>query len=128
MKDVYWVTSSKKDLQTFPTDVQDVMVSALNLARVGEKHQDAKPMKGFTGSGVLEVVDDYDGDTYRAVYTVRLSEAVFVLHAFKKKSTRGIKTPQRDIELVKRRLQAAEEYNATLKTQAAKAQKQEGAS
>ncbi len=86
MKQVIWVGSSLKDVGKFPSDVQDVVVSALDEAKECGKHQDAKPIKGFTGSGVLEVVDDYDSDTYRAVYTVRLSEAVYVLHAFKKKS------------------------------------------
>ncbi len=115
-----------KDVRKFPQDVQDVVVSALDEAKEGGKHQDAKPLKGFTGAGVLEVVDDDDGDTYRAVYTVRLSEAVYVLHAFKKKSTKGIKTPKRDIDLIKTRLKAAEDHNAELKAQAAKEQKHGG--
>jgi len=122
MKQVIWVGSSLKDVRKFPPDVQDVVVSALDEAKGGGKHQDAKPFKGFTGAGVLEIVDDYDSDTYRAVYTVRLSEAVYVLHAFKKKSTKGIKTSKRDIELIKNRLRAAEENNAELKAQAAKGQ------
>ncbi len=128
MKQVVWVGSSLKDVGKFPSDVQDVVVSALDLAKVGDKHQDAKPMKGFKGSGVLEIVDDCDSDTYRAVYTVRLSEAVYVLHAFKKKSTKGIKTSKRDIDLVKNRLRAAEEHNAQLKAQAPQEQKQGGKS
>ncbi len=126
MKQVIWVGSSLKDVRKFPPDVQDVVVSALDEAKEGGKHQDAKPFKGFSGAGVLEIVDDYDSDTYRAVYTVRLSEAVYVLHAFKKKSTKGIKTSKRDIELIKNRLRAAEENNAELKAQAAKEQKQGG--
>jgi len=126
MKQVIWVGSSLKDVGKFPSDVQDVVVSALDEAREGGKHQDAKPMKGFTGSGVPEIIDDYDGDTYRVVSTVRLSEAVYVLHAFKKKSTKGIKTFKRDIDMVKHRLRAAEEINAELKVQAAKEQKQGG--
>ncbi len=126
MKHLVWVGSTVKDVGKFPQDVQDVVVSALDEAKEGGKHQDAKPLRGFTGAGVLEVVDDYDGDTYRAVYTVRLSEAIYVLHAFKKKSTKGIKTTTRDIELIKTRLKAAEEHNAGLKAQAAKEQKHGG--
>ncbi len=124
-KKLIYVGSSLKDLGRFPTDVQDVMVSTLDLAKVGDKHQDAKPLKGFKGSGVLEMVDDGDGDTYRAMYTVRLSQAVYVLHAFKKKSTTGVKTSKRDIDLVKQRLMAAEAYDAALKAQAAKARKED---
>jgi len=126
MKQLVRVGSTLKDVRKFPQDVQDVVVSALDEAKEGGKHQDAKPLKGFTGAGVLDVVDDDDGDTYRAVYTVRLSEAVYVLHAFKKKSTKGIKTPKRDIDLIKTRLKAAEDHNAELKAQAAKEQKHGG--
>jgi phage-related protein len=72
----------------------------------------AKPLKGFAGAGVLEIVDDHDGDTYRAVYTVRLADAVYVLHAFQKKSKRGIATPKQEIELIRRRLRATEEHHA----------------
>jgi phage-related protein len=71
----------------------------------------AKPLKGFTGAGVLEVVEDHMGDTYRAVYTVRFADAVYVLHAFQKKSKSGIATPQRDIDLIKTRLQRAQEHH-----------------
>ncbi len=87
---------------------------ALHIAQVGGKHPDAKPLRGdpaFRGAGVLEVVDDYDGDTYRAVYIVRYHEFVYVLHCFQKKSSRGIATSQRDIDLVRRRLRVAgDEY------------------
>jgi len=72
------------------------------------KHPDAKPLQGFGGAGVLEVVEDFDGSTYRAVYTIRLTRGIYVLHVFQKKSTRGIKTPQREIETIKQRLKAAE--------------------
>jgi len=85
---------------------------ALYLAQVGGKHPDAKPLRGFAGSGVLEVVDDYDGNTYRAVYTVKLRGVVYALHAFQKKSRKGIKTPQHNLELVRRRLRQAEEIHA----------------
>lgn len=84
MKSLYWVGSSKKDLQSLPADVQDVFGYALHVAQTGGKHTQAKPLKGFGGAGVLEVVEDYIGDTYRAVYTVKFGEAVYVLHAFQK--------------------------------------------
>ena len=81
---------------------------ALWLAQQGDKHPDAKPLKGFGGGGVLEVVEDHDGDTYRAVYTVKFKDVVYLLHAFQKKSRRGAKTPQEDIEIVRTRLKIAE--------------------
>jgi phage-related protein len=107
-KPVYWVGSSKRDLSAFPQPVKDVVGFALHQAQVGEKHDSAKPLKGFGGAGVLEIVEDSDGETYRAVYTVRLQNAVYVLHAFQKKSRKGIKTPQTDIDLVRNNLKAAE--------------------
>ncbi len=112
MRPVIWIGSSLDDLKDFPDDVQDVMGYALYLAQTGGKHPDAKPLAGdpaFRGAGVLEVIDDYQGDTYRAVYTVRYSDAVYALHCFQKKSTHGIATSQRDIELVNRRLRMAED-------------------
>ncbi len=86
---------------------------ALDAAQLGVKHPDAKPLAGFGGAGILEVVDDFAGDTYRAVYTVRFSGAVYVLHAFQKKSKRGIKTPQKELDLVKERLKRAEQAHAS---------------
>lgn len=91
-----------------PAEVQDVFGYALHLAQLGQKHPDAKPLKGFGGAGVLEVVEDFQGDAYRAVYTVRYAEAVYVLHCFQKKSTQGIATPKPDMELIKSRLKAIE--------------------
>jgi phage-related protein len=85
---------------------------ALWQAQRGGKHADAKVLKGFGGGGVLEVVEDHEGSTYRAVYTVKFSGAVYVLHAFQKKSKKGIKTPQREIELIRKRLKTAEEHYA----------------
>ncbi|WP_375099857.1 MULTISPECIES: type II toxin-antitoxin system RelE/ParE family toxin [unclassified Pseudomonas] len=93
-----------------PDDVQDVFGFALHQAQVGGKHPQAKPLKGFSGAGVLEVVEDYDGDTYRAVYTVKFGAAVYALHCFQKKSTKGIETPQHDIDLIKSRLKAAQAH------------------
>ena len=101
-----WVGSSKKDFLAFPEAVKDEMGNALGLAQFGGKHPKAKPWAGM-GSGVLEIVEDYRGDAYRAVYTVRFREVVYVLHAFQKKSPKGIKTARSDVELVERRLKAA---------------------
>ena len=110
-KPVHWVGSSKEDLSAFPDDVKRRVGGALWDAQMGQKAPFAKPLKGFGGGGVLEVVDDFDGDTYRAVYTVLFREVVYVLHAFQKKSTRGIQTPKREIELIRQRLKrAGEEY------------------
>jgi phage-related protein len=100
--------SSLKDLRGFPEDVKDVMGFALRAAQSGGKHADAKPLKGHKGAGVLEIVDDFDGDTYRAVYSVKFKGAVYVLHAFQKKSKKGIATDKSDLELVEARLKSAE--------------------
>ena len=91
-----------------PEEVQDVFGYALYLAQIGKKHEDAKPLKGFGSAGVLEVVEDWHGDTYRAVYTVRFTTAVFVLHVFQKKAGKGIETPKHEIDLIRKRLKAAE--------------------
>ncbi|MGR2706611.1 MULTISPECIES: type II toxin-antitoxin system RelE/ParE family toxin [Pseudomonas] len=93
-----------------PTEVQEVFGYALHLAQEGGKHSQAKPMKGLTSSGVLEVVEDFDGDTYRAVYTVKIGEAIYALHTFKKKSNKGIATPKHEIDLIKARIKDAEEH------------------
>ena len=91
-KPVEWIGSSYKDFREFPDAVQDHMGYALHLAQVGDKHEDAKPLKGFGGAGVLEVVSDHVGDTFRAVYTVKFAQVIYVLHAFQKKSKTGSKT------------------------------------
>ena len=106
---VEWVGSSKVDLKRFPEPVQDRTGFAIYQAQTGLQHHDAKPLKGFS-SGVLEVVACHDGDTYRAVYTVRFQAAVYVLHAFQKKARRGIATPKKDLDLVRRRLRVAERH------------------
>ncbi len=108
-KPLIWVGSSKSDLLAFPEDVKDEIGNALGIAQLGGKHPKAKPWKG-EGSGVFEIVDDYDGDTYRAVYTVRFERAVYALHAFQKKSPSGIKTGRQDKELVKARLKLAQQH------------------
>lgn len=93
MKPLYWVGSSKKDLQSLPEDVQDIFGYGLHLSQMGGKHSQAKPLKGFGGAGVLEVVEDYIGETYRAVYTVKFGHAVYVLHAFQKSPRQGSPHP-----------------------------------
>ena len=108
LRPLLWIASSKRDFREFPEQVQDDLGFALYLAQTGQHLPSAKPLKGL-GSGTVELVDDFDGDTYRAVYTVRFGDAVYVLQAFKKKSKRGVKTPQHDIDLVKRRLKDAEQ-------------------
>lgn len=106
-KPLKWVGSAKRDLDGMPSDVQDVFGHAIDLAQAGGKHPDAKVLRGFDGAGVLEVVEDFRGDTFRAVYTVKFSGWVYVLHCFQKKSKSGIKTPKEDLELIKSRLKAA---------------------
>ena len=91
-----------------PEDVIDVFGFALHLAQTGKKHANAKPLRGCGGAGVLEVVEDHWGDTYRAVYTVKIDEAVYVLHCFQKKSKQGIETPKHDMDLIRERLKAAQ--------------------
>lgn len=108
LKPLRWVASSKKDLMAMPDPVRDVFGYALHLAQSGQKHPDAKPLKGFGNAGVLEVVEDFQGDAYRAVYTLRCVAAVYVVHCFQKKSTQGIATPRHDLELIKSRLKAIE--------------------
>jgi phage-related protein len=106
-KPLYWIGSSLKDITRFPSDVQRSIGFALSAAQYGGKHPAAKPWKG-EGPGILEVVKDYDGDTYRVIYTVRFAQAVYVLHVFQKKSPRGIGTRQSDVVLVRERLKAAQ--------------------
>ena len=111
-KPVVWIGSSRSDLASFPEDVKDGIGYALYIAQRGGKHADAKPLHGFGGAGTLEIVEDHAGDTYRAVYTVRLARRVYVLHVFQKKSKSGIKTPKAVIELIRLRLRRAEEEHA----------------
>ena len=106
-----WIGSSKKDLLSFPDEVVKSMGFALGVAQLGGKHPRAKPWKG-EGAGVFEVVEDHSGDTYRAIYTVRFAEVIYVLHAFQKKSTRGIATAKSDIAMIKARLRLAQADHA----------------
>jgi phage-related protein len=108
-KPVRWVGSSREDLRSFPEEVRWQVGGALWDAQIGLKAPFAKPLRGFRGAGVLEVVDDFGGDTYRAVYTTRFAGIVYVLHAFQKKSKHGIATPRTDLELIEQRLKRARE-------------------
>jgi phage-related protein len=107
-KPLHWVGSSKRDFLAFPAPVQSDMGYALGVAQLGGKHPNAKPWRG-EGPGVFEVVENFDGDTYRTAYTVRFEGAVYVLHAFQKKSPSGIRTAQPDVELIRERLKRARE-------------------
>jgi phage-related protein len=111
-KPLDWVGSSKEDFLTFPEPVKDEMGNALGLAQFGGRHSKAKPWKG-QGPGVVEIVEDHRGNTYRTIYTVRFREVVYVLHAFQKKSPKGTRTARSDIELIERRLRVAQrDYEA----------------
>lgn len=110
LKPVEWVGSSLEDLKHFPEEVQQVMGYALYLAQCGDKGDSVKPLKGFKGAGVLEIVENFDSDTYRAIYTVKFTDVIYVLHSFQKKSKRGISTPKKDIELIETRLKRAKEH------------------
>ena len=112
MKPLIWVGASLQDLRTFPDEVKRMMGYALYVAQMGGKHPDAKPLRGFGGASVLEVVDDFAGGSYRVVYTVAFPNAVYGLHAFQKKAKRGIATPKQDIERIRARLRGAQEHQA----------------
>lgn len=110
-KPLHWAGPTRKQIRNFPKLVRDTIGFALYRAQIGKKHVQAKLLKGFGGAGILEVVEDYDTDTYRAVYTVKFAKAVYVLHIFKKKSKTGRKTPKSDIDLIRQRLrEAAQDY------------------
>lgn len=108
LRQLLFVGSSRKDLGAFPDEVQREVGYALYLGQLGDRAPSVKTLSGFGGGGVVEIVEDHDGDTYRCVYTVKFKSAVYVLHAFKKKSKRGSETPKHDIELVRARLREAE--------------------
>ncbi|HKH73760.1 MAG TPA: type II toxin-antitoxin system RelE/ParE family toxin [Vicinamibacterales bacterium] len=114
---VRWVASSKDDLSRFPNDAKSRVGGALWDAQIGLKSPMAKPLKGFGDAGVLEVVVDFDGNTFRTVYTVRFANAVYVLHAFQKKSRRAVATPKSELDLIATRLsRAKEDYQAWLRS------------
>jgi len=113
-KPLEFIGSSLDDLRAFPEEVKRDIGFALDWAQCGEKHGDAKPLKGFKGAGVLEVVERFDGDAYRAVYTVKFKGMVYVLHAFQKKSKKGIATSKADMSLIESRLKVAQEHYETV--------------
>jgi len=109
-KPLHWVSSSKRDFLGFPAPVKDDMGNALGIAQFGGTAPMAKPGKGL-GPGVLEIVESHEGNAYRTVYAVRFEKAIYVLHAFQKKSPQGIRTAKRDVDLVAARLKvAAKDY------------------
>src|SRR5580698_1123976 len=108
LKPVIWIGTSQKDIRSFPEAVRRDIVQALYAAQQGETDPAAKPLKGFGGASVMEIVAPFDGDTWRGVYTVRWKGAVYVLHVFQKKSKSGIATPKKEVGLIRRRLAAAE--------------------
>jgi phage-related protein len=109
-KPLFFVGRSREDLQSFPEEVRRTMGYALRFAQGGTKHPAAKPLRGYGGAGVLEIIDEFLGDTYRGVYTVKFDGAVYVLHAFEKKSKQGIKTPQGELAMIERRLKLAQQH------------------
>jgi phage-related protein len=106
-----WIGSCREDIKKFPEAVKDVAGFALYKAQMGGKHPAAKPLKGFHGAGVIEIVENYSGNAYRIVYTTRLEGAIYVLHAFQKKAKTGIETPKQEIDLINNRLKAASAYH-----------------
>jgi phage-related protein len=110
-KTLSWIASSRRDMRALPKEVRRSFGVALYAAQIGETPPIAKPLRGFGGAGVLELIENDAGGTYRAVYTVRYATAIYVLHVFQKKSKRGRETPQRDIDLIKERLKRAEELH-----------------
>lgn len=110
-----WIGTSWKDLKSLPPTVRRTFGFALYAAQKGDWPPDAKPLKGFGGTGVLEIIEDHRGNTYRAVYTVRFATRIYVLHVFQKKSKSGISTPQHDIDLIKERLKKAAQIHEELK-------------
>lgn len=109
-KPLFWIATARRDLKRFSVDARNVFGYALSQAQNGGKHPDAKPLKGFGGAGVLEVLTQQQGNAFRVAYSVRFAGAVYVLHAFQKKSKRGIQTPLEELQLIRSRLKTAEEH------------------
>jgi phage-related protein len=109
-KPLEWMGNTRRVVQGFPKPVRQVVGQALYAAQIGDTHIDTKLLKGFGGASVVEIIADYDGDTFRAVYTVKFRGVVYALHAFQKKSKKGIKTPQKEIDLITHRLKDAEQH------------------
>jgi len=114
-KTLVWIGSSKKDLMALPVGVRKFFGHALDFAQRGEQHIAAKVLKGFGGAGVLEIVENAQGSTFRAAYTVKFKEAVFVLHVFQKKSKGGIATPKPDMDIIRERLKVAEKLSQEMR-------------
>lgn len=112
-KPLEWMGDTRRTLLTFPKQVRQIVGQALYAAQLGDKHQDAKPLKGFGGASVVEIVSDHDGNTFRAVYTVKFRDVVYTLHVFQKKSKTGIKTPKRELDIVRQRLRPAAHHYRT---------------
>jgi phage-related protein len=109
LKPVWWIGSTKKDLLALPEEVQHQIGFALYQVQLGKMPDEAKPLKGYGGASVQEIIVDFNRDTYRAVYTIRFADRVYVLHVFKKKAKSGIATPKSDVELIERRLKQVEQ-------------------
>ena len=116
-KPVIWIASTKHDLKSLPEEIGDRFGYALWIAQTGNAHPHAKALKGFGDASVIEIIEDWQGNTYRAVYTVRFGDAVYVLHVFQKKSRRGAETPKADIDLIKKRLRDAKAIHEALRKQ-----------
>ncbi|NGX41732.1 MAG: hypothetical protein K940chlam7_00004 [Chlamydiae bacterium] len=112
-RQIVFLGSTRKDLTKLPADVRDMFSHGLKMASFGENPIDSKPLKGFGGTSVVELIENHKSDTYRAVYTVKFKEALYVLHVFKKKSTKGIATPKKDKELIEKRLKDAKSHHKT---------------
>ena len=109
LKRLDFIGSSRDDLRDFPDEVRQEIGHVLHEVQMGIKPTEAKPLKGFGGAGVLEIIENFVGNTYRAVYTVKFAKVIYVLHCFQKKSKSGVKTPRHEIDLIKQRLKEAEE-------------------
>jgi len=109
-KPLEWMGNTRRVVQAFPKPVRQVVGQALYAAQIGDTHVDTKPLKGFGSAGVVEIIADHDGETFRAVYTVKFRGVVYTLHAFQKKAKKGIKTPQKDLDLIKQRLRDAAQH------------------
>lgn len=114
VKRLFWIASSNKDLEKFPMTVKNTMLFALGLAQKGEKHSSAKPFKGFGGTSVMEIVQRGENGTFRVLYAIKFEDAVYVLHAFQKKSKKGIKTPKQEVDLIHARYKQAILHNEEL--------------
>ncbi len=119
-KPLSWVGSSKRDLMALPMSIRKFFGHALDFAQRGDKHDAAKVLKGFGSAGILEIVEDGRSGTYRAVYTIKFKEAVFVLHVFQKKSKHGMATPKPDLDIIRERLKVAEQLVKEMRDEKAK--------